>query len=234
MRWVLSFVGVAVVLTTVAPVGGAETITFDEPAVVSILGTSILQLNVGGVTFTPEGVPWVSVPLVTPRTTFDDRSPSPYPYDFISGNLLQVHSTELRVDFSQPVSSFGFGAALDATASPGQMQIDLFDSGLGSLGTFFLTLDRTLVSQLGGTNSNSEGLFFVGGLAGMSHARITNFGDGTIDESEINFVVDNVTFQPIPEPSTLLLLSVGLVVAAHRRWRQRCQQRTSGRVRHPC
>lgn len=221
MRWVLSFFGVAVFLTTVAPVGDAETVTFDEPGVVSILGSSIPQLNVGGVTFTPEGVPWSSVPLVTPRTTFDDRSPSPYPYDFISGNLLQVHSTELRIDFSQPVSSFGFGAALDATASPGQMQIDLFDSGLGSLGTFFLTLDRTLVSQLGGTNSNSEGLFFVGGLAGMSRAQITNFGDGTSDASEFNFVVDDVTFQQIPEPSTLLLLSAGLVVAAHRRRRQR-------------
>lgn len=219
LRWILSFVGVAVILRTVAPVGQAETITFDEPAVVSILGTSISQLNVGGVTFTPEGVPWVSVPLVTPRTTFDDRSPSPYPYDFISGNLLQVHSTELRVDFSQPVSSFGFGAALDATASPGQMQIDLFDSGLGSLGTFVLTLDRTLASQLGGTNSNSEGLFFVGGLAGLSRARITNFGDGTIDASEFNFVVDNVAFKTIPEPSSLLLLSVGLVIPACRRRR---------------
>ncbi len=204
----LSFVGVAVVLTTVAPVSEAETITFDEPAVVSILGSSIPQLNVGGVTFTPEGVPWGSVPLVTPRTTFDDRPPSPYPYDFISGHLLQVHSTELRVDLSQPVSSFGFGAALDSTASPGQMRIYLFDSGLGSLGTFFLTLDRTLVSQLGGTNSNSEGQFIVGGLAGMSRARITNFGGGTIDESEFNFVVDNVTFQPIPEPPTLLLLAM--------------------------
>jgi len=223
LRWVLSFVGVAVVLTTVAPVGEAETITFDEPAAVSNLGYFVSQLNVGGVTFTPEGVPCpcVSVPVVTPRTTFDDRSPSSYPYDFISGNLLQVHSTELRLDFSQPVSSFRFGAALDATASPGQMQIDLFDSGLGSLGTFSLTLDRTPVSQLGGTNSNSEGLFFVGGLAGMSRARITNFGDDTIDASEFNFVVDNVTFQPIPEPSTLLLLFAGLVVAAHRRRRQR-------------
>lgn len=188
---------------------------------VSILGSPSTQLNVDGVTFTPEGVsrPPGSAPLVTPRWTFDDRSP--YPYDFISGNLLQMHSNELRVDFSQPVSSFGFGAALDATASPGQMQIDLFDSGLGSLGTFFLTLDRTPVSQLGGTNSNSEGLFFVGGLAGMSRARITNFGDGTINGSEFGFVVDNVTFQPIPEPSALFLLSVGLVVAGHRRRSQR-------------
>ena len=37
----------------------------------------------------------------------------------LASNLLQVHSTEVRVDFSEPVSSFGFGAALDASASSG-------------------------------------------------------------------------------------------------------------------
>ena len=217
MRRVFSFVGVAVLLTTVAPVGKAEMITFDEPEVVSILGPSIHQLSVGGVTFTPEGVPRGSMPLVTPRTTFDDRSPSPSPYDFISGNLLQAYSTELRIEFSQPVSSFGFGAALDATSSPGQMRIDLFDSGLGSLGTFFLTLDRTPVSKLGGTNSNSEGSFFVSGLAGMSRAQITNFGDGAIAASAFNFVVDNVTFQTIPEPSSVAMLFAGAAILLWRR-----------------
>ncbi|MBN2475133.1 MAG: PEP-CTERM sorting domain-containing protein [Pirellulales bacterium] len=222
---VLLSVGVIVLLTPVALVGEAATITFDEPAAVGNLGHMVDQLNVGGVTFTPEGVPWLSVPLVTPRTTFDDRSPNPYPYDFISGNLLQVHSTELRLDFSQPVSSFGFGAALNATSDLGQMQIDLFDSGLGSLGTFTLTLDRTLVSQSGGVNSNSEGRFFVGDLAGASRARITNFGDGAGSASELNFVVDNVTFESIPEPSTLLLLSAGLVGAACRRFTVRARRR---------
>jgi hypothetical protein len=216
MRWVLSLVGVAVFLTTVAPVGAAETITFD-----GILGPNVPQLTVGGVTFIAEGVPEDGVPLVDPRTTFDDRSPSPYPYDFISGNVLQVRSTGLRIDFSQPVSSFGFGAALDATSDPGQMQIDLFDSGLGSLGTYFLTLDRTPVSHLGGTGSNSEGLFFADGLAGMSRARITNFGDGINGESLFGYVVDNITFQTVPEPSTLVLLAGGLAAAAHRWRRQR-------------
>jgi hypothetical protein len=217
MRWILSLVSVVSVLPTIAQAEGATTITFDEQVAVGNLGSSLPQLTVDGVTFTPDGDARSSVPFVTPRTTFDDRSPSPYSYDFISGNLLQVSSTELWVNFSQPVSSFGFGAALNLTSSPGQMQIDLFDSSEGSLGTFFLVLDQTHISQQGGMNSNSEGLFFVGGISGISRALITNFGDGILDGSRFGFVVDSITYQPIPEPSTLLLLSVSLLLTTRQR-----------------
>jgi hypothetical protein len=217
MRWILSLATVVSALPTVTQVEGAITITFDEQAAVSNLGSSLPQLAVDGVTFTPDGDAGSSVLLVTPRTTFDDRSPSPYPYDFIAGNLLQVSRTELWVGFSQPVSSFGFGAALNLTSSPGQMQIDLFDSNEGILGTFYLLLDQTQISQQGGMNSNSEGLFFVGGIPGISRALITNFGDSILDGSKFGFVVDNITFQPVPEPSPLLLFLVGLLLATRRR-----------------
>jgi hypothetical protein len=217
MRWILFLASVVSALPIVAQVEGAMTITFDEQAAVSNLGSSLPQLAVDGVTFTPDGNAGSSVPLVTPRTTFDDRSPNLYPYDFIDGNLLQVSRTELRVDLPQPVSSFGFAAALNLTTSPGQMQIDLFDSNERTLGTFYLLLDQTQISQQGGTNSNSEGLFFVSGIPGISRALITNFGDGILNGSKFGFVVDNITFQPVPEPSPFLLLLMGLLLTTRQR-----------------
>jgi len=215
MRQVLSLVGVAVLLVTVAAVGEAKTITFDEPEAVSVLGSWVAQLDVGGVTFTPGGVsPEGGMPLVMPRTTFDDRSPSPYPYDFISGNLLQVMSTQLRIDFSQPASSFGSVRRWTRRPAPDRCRLTSSTAVLKASARFLLTLDSTLS---GGASSNSEGLFFVDGLAGMSRAKISNFGDGIIGESLFGFVVDNVTFQTIPEPSSLVLFAAGLPVAANRR-----------------
>lgn len=191
----------------------ANPITFDEPEATSVLWSSLPQFSIGGLTLTPQGALPVGnpYPFVTPRGTFDDRSPSPYSYDYISGNVLQVNSTEVLVDFGNPVGSFGFGAALNATSSPGLMTIQMFDSQQASLGLFSLTLDRTVLSLLGGTNSNSEGLFFVSGLSGASSALITSFGDGTANTSQFNWVIDNITFVSVPEPSTLIQLCTSLL-----------------------
>ena len=177
------------------------TITFDEPEAVSRLGQTQTELAVDEVTFTPEGV---GSRMVTPRTAFDNRSP--YPYDFISGNVLQVHSTELNIQFGGPVTSFGFGAALNVTAMPGTMLLEFFDDQGNSVGSSTVDLDRTVTSRLGGTNSNSEGVFSADSLMAVSRVKITNRGDGTANGSDVDWVIDNVTNDvaslptPSPEP----------------------------------
>ena len=50
-------------------------VTFDEPEATSGLGRTVAQFSIAGITFTPAGS---GSRFVTPRDTFDDRSPSPY------------------------------------------------------------------------------------------------------------------------------------------------------------
>jgi hypothetical protein len=213
----------------------AGTITFSEQPVLDLLthtyvgpsGTmlysdTLSNFSLVGVQFTPTGNSSPGTfPNLILRTTFDNRSPAAYPYDFISENVMQISSTGLRLDFSVPSSSFGFGAALNATSSLSSMLVQLFDSQDQSLGAFTLTLDRTVLSSSGGTNSNSEGQFFISNLPGISYATISNFGDGSTNGSQYNWVIDNVTTAPIPEPTSLLLLGTGLGGIALATWRRR-------------
>jgi hypothetical protein len=174
---------------------------------------------VAGTTFT--GVD-PGPPFVSPRTTFDDRSPSPYPYDFISGNVLQVAGQRLRIDFAAPISGFGFGAALNSTFGVGTMRVDLYGANNQIIGSQQLTLDRTVLSQLGGTNSNSEGQFQMAGFATNSihYAIIRNFGDPAVAASRQNWVIDNITIQQVPEPASLLTFGAGaLALLVHRKRR---------------
>lgn len=206
----------------------AATINFSEPAVTVLLtntfvGSQVTHYSDPLTSFSLDGVTFFAADSFVLRTTFDDRSPLPYSYDFIGENVLQVASTTLNISFTTPVDAFSFGAALNATSAPSQMQVELFGSGNASLGVFTLMLDRTVLSLSGGTNSNSEGFFLAPSVGLITGARLTNFGDGSSNGSQFNWVIDNVGFQPtavVPEPTSLFLLVTGLVGAGVRRRRK--------------
>jgi hypothetical protein len=212
----------------------AEVITFSSPQATALLTNTyvgsttmhysdpLTSLWLDGVTFEAFGATQSGSPYAYLRTTFDNRAPAPYPYDFISENVMQVASTGLRLEFDVPTTLFGFGAALDSTASQSLMQIELFGPTSASLGTFLLTLDRTLVSTSGGTNSNSEGKFVAPPLGLISTVQILNFGEGMNTSSQFHWVIDNVEFNPvaIPEPASFTLVLVGVAsgLTRRRRW----------------
>ena len=229
-----------IAFTAIAPVAlatpvSATAITFSEPSVVSLMtrtfiGTRVFifsdhfpTFSLSGATFAATGSTSLGSPNVLLRDTFDDRSPAPYPYDFIDGNLMQVASTGLDISFATPTNTFRFGAAIDSTISPATMQIELLGIGNASLGLFTLTLDRTVLSTHGGTNSNSEGLFVAPNVGPITGARLRNFGDGTSNGSQYHWVIDNIEFQgtTVPEPMSLLLVGAGLVAGTMRARRRR-------------
>jgi hypothetical protein len=209
----------------------AEVITLSSPQVTGLLtntyvGSTTMHYSdpltsfwIDGVTFEPFGATQGGSPYSHLRTTFDNRAPAPYSYDFINENVMQVASSGLRLEFDTPTTLFGFGAALNATASPSSMQVELFGPSDASLGTFLLTLDRTLVSTSGGTNSNSEGKFVAPPLGLISAVQILNFGDGMNESSQFHWVIDNVEFNPVavPEPALLTLVLVGAAFMLTRR-----------------
>src|SRR3989442_657601 len=126
---------IALVVLVSARGAEGQILTFDEPQsqrsmthICACVHTqyysdSVSQFTTGTVTLTATGS------LLYVRSTFDDRSPNPYPYRFIAGNVVQVYGNQLRIDLSQPSDHFGFGAALNATSGVGQMTVQLFEAG---------------------------------------------------------------------------------------------------------
>jgi hypothetical protein len=165
--------------------------------------TPVHALSIQGVrfTFTIGGVP-------SPDARYNCNIPQQCPPSsaFLSFPTLEGNSNGiLTFDFDAPTPTLAFGVARNTilTLNPG-LTVQLFAPGLSPIGTFpLITANAGFVL--------SEGLFTFSGPL-VSRAVLT-FNS---PQTAARFGVDNLTFEAIPEPSTLFLLAAGLASAAGR------------------
>lgn len=131
------------------------------------------------------------------RSTFDDRSPNPYPYRYILRNVAQVAGPQLRIDFTTATNRFGFGAALNGTSGQGQMLVELSGVDGAVLGSYTVALQRSTNTN---GNTNSEGVFFVADAGDISSVTITNLGDPQAPSSLNGWVIDNIQYAVAGQP----------------------------------
>jgi hypothetical protein len=217
-----SKLGVVVLVMTMAAPVHAGLVVPDRPTLNALLGASAVTENFQGINLGGTG----SVDVATPfnsSTLIPAAGPVPaqgpglvvdgISFDSPGGlraaqnvgvlNPTQVLRTilndQLLIDFTQPVSGFG----LDFIYNSGVTQTAHVDI----LGT-----DDTTVLQTHNFGSfsgaNGQAFFFGVTEPGIGAVRITETLDGTTNPFFIT--VDNVTFAPVPEPSTVLLLLTGL------------------------
>ncbi len=134
---------------------------------------------------------------------------------FVQGRVLEGDAAGiLTLNFTTPTSLLSFGVALTSAnnLTPG-LTVELFDSALRSLGITAVNTTRLSALPL------SEGLFSYTGEP-ISRA-VINFNEGALSFPLKRFAMDNLTHEPIPEPTTMVLLGTGLVgVAAQMRRRR--------------
>jgi hypothetical protein len=224
-----TFAAIAVLFGFVTT-ASAATITFDEAAITATMTNTYAAIQ-GPLTysdsmavFSLDGITFVGAseafgaPFFQFRSTFDNRSP--YPYHFITGNVLQTSGDALRIDFATPISAFAFGAALDATSSPSLMDVSLFSHGALLVTTTF---------NLVGIGANSEGSILLTGLVADS-VYLRNRGDGIDLESKRYWVLDNLQTQvAVPEPTSLVLVGTGFIALFQRRSRKVAKELESAR-----
>lgn len=190
-----------------------RTMTFDEPEAVALMTThatysngipyvispSLGEIDLRGATFTPV-VPAVNggTPFVYLQSPYALGSGSPSPYDFLVDGALRVASGGLRITLDMPTRVVGFSAALNASGSPGDMSVELVGVDGRSLGVFAMHLRRTVLSRFGGTNSNTEGTFFISGIGSIAAVVITNKGDGLNPDSQWHWTLDNLILEEPP------------------------------------
>ncbi len=116
----------------------------------------------------------------------------------------------LELIFPEAEQRFGFGYAVSTTITqpvPNATTIELFDAGGASLGSLSYT----------GLHDPA----YVGGFAGIESPIPFSRAELRFLSTAARFAVDNVRFEPIPEPSTLtLLLAAGVGSALYVRRRQ--------------
>lgn len=115
----------------------------------------------------------------------------------LEGNSLGT----LTLDFASPTSGLQLGVArsISGPMTPG-LQVSLFDGSLNSIGTFNL---NTAVFV-----NFSEGLFNSNLTIGRAVLAFPDAADAP------RFAIDNLTFTPVPEPSMIGLLGIGLLAFA--------------------
>lgn len=161
-----------------------------------------------------EGVPFAGITFTTNLATpglvvsdhFDTTSPLNYlgVDDGFSNEFQSGH--ELTFTFSRPVSAFGlFVIGSPGDVLPADLQLVAAGASVFNVGT----PERTLFD--GGD------VFFLGIIdpTGFATAQLLSFGDP--DDPFFAFNVDDLTTAAVPEPASLSLLGLGLLVLARRR-----------------
>src|ERR1051325_5237761 len=167
----------------------AITLTFDELPNQPVHGLAFMGVTFS---FSMNGLP-----------SLDARFNAIGPDDgaYVQGSVLEGNAEgTLILDFAVPTSLLSFSVARNSldVLMPGAT-IELFDPDLQSLGIFTLDTEPVFVF--------SEAQYIYSGTA-VRRAMITFSNPGAADR----FALDNLTFtQPVPEPSTILLISTGLI-----------------------
>ncbi len=199
------------------------TLTFDEvpPGLVSVtnptapMGTSPF-LTTRGITFE-----FRVGGLLSADARYGANGPGAF--TFVQGNVLEGDAAGiLTLNFVVPTSQFQFGIGLTSpnNLAPG-LTVELFDSALQSLGVNSINTNRISTSPL------SEGTFSYAGTP-ISRA-VLNFNEGALAFPR-RFALDNLTVNPIPEPTTMILLSTGLAGLAARRSRRKAAHSAQGHL----
>jgi hypothetical protein len=132
-------------------------------------------------------------------------------------NSLGNQSLALQRDDEDP--------ALTGFFFPGDSMTVSFPSPVDAVGIFFnvgvspvgsLTVTTTAGSAGNGPSYDVSTLYFVGLISDTPFTSATIGGDLTVTTG---FNLDNLTYAPIPEPASLILLATGLVTLAARRRR---------------
>ncbi|MCI0637131.1 MAG: PEP-CTERM sorting domain-containing protein [Actinobacteria bacterium] len=128
--------------------------------------------------------------------------------------VLNVLSPSLVIEFTTPVVSFGFSVlALPDAAGD--------DSSLLVLADDFFS--QILEPGSLGDSGFPEHVFSFSAQPGVPISQVTlcvlnSIGDGCLDPGlPTTFWIDDLTFEPVPEPATSALLALGLAACAARR-----------------
>jgi hypothetical protein len=178
--------------TTLIPITGPDfdtTLTLSDPNLTVTFSTLMEKFSV------PDSwTAWGSPPATessTPRVLS--------PFDFTI--------TSITLSFSQPLSTFGLEAEPDATTQ-GAFPITLdFFSGVTLLGTVSNTID-----------GSSAALFAASSTMPITSVTLTVSGNAA-DPAGTDPGIAQLRYALVPEPSTWLMVAIGLALLAVRRFR---------------
>ena len=209
-RYLLSLTGVILAAAVLVPTAQAAIVDFD-----SIVAPGFYdQVTPGG----PQGPH-----LVFPGVTFDGgvvlsndgwadlATSAPNVYgtsDFLPLNDGSFLPGSITAVFGTPVTSVGLDV-INGYPDGANVTLTAFDAGHAVLGSIVVGLDAfSLPGAVGSVSLSGLGLIYS--------IEVTS----DQDTGSIDFAIDTVEFEPIPEPGTLVLIGTGLATMLARRRRR--------------